>query len=554
MPIDPNVFDKIKTFTDYQKADQDFQMRKALAAQQLQTGDTANQLQQFQLRQAKTNGALNLLSSVNDEASYQAALPKAAQQFGPDTVASAPAHYDPKWVQNTQMQLLDAKDKLGANLKIAETNAANPPIMAGQKPLSLPDIMSGGASASQPPAPEVTPSAAPPAGNASVNNPGNLRPVGASTGFQQFATPEDGMNALVNDITAKASGKSAVMGTLPPTLRNIITKYAPVADNNNPDAYTAFVAKQAGIDPDRPVNVADIATKIAPAMAKFEGYKPPASQQASTPQAYTPARGHETYDTPLPPEAMAQLNQYAPQVKSLALAYINGQQPLPPDSALVRNSPQAKIEAAAMQAARTADPALTANRFTVLKSFEGSAPNALKMANFGTVAGHLEILRQLAGALDNGDVQAVNSLRNSFEKAFGQSPPNTFDAFKSLVSDEITKGVIGGSGALADREGTAKTIAGYNSPTQITDLLDKAIVPAIKSQFESLQNQYEVGTGRTDFLNRLTPPAKALFTGQNAAQPNTAASFAASGKADFDASKIATPAEIAAYKKQRGIK
>lgn len=38
MPIDPNVFDKIKNYSDYAQADQDFQMRKALAAQQLQSG------------------------------------------------------------------------------------------------------------------------------------------------------------------------------------------------------------------------------------------------------------------------------------------------------------------------------------------------------------------------------------------------------------------------------------------------------------------------------------------------------------------------------------
>lgn len=39
MPLDAGVFDKLKTFQDYQRADQDFQMRKQLAAQQLQSGD-----------------------------------------------------------------------------------------------------------------------------------------------------------------------------------------------------------------------------------------------------------------------------------------------------------------------------------------------------------------------------------------------------------------------------------------------------------------------------------------------------------------------------------
>jgi hypothetical protein len=33
MPLDTGVFDKIKTFQDYQKADQEFQLKKALALQ-----------------------------------------------------------------------------------------------------------------------------------------------------------------------------------------------------------------------------------------------------------------------------------------------------------------------------------------------------------------------------------------------------------------------------------------------------------------------------------------------------------------------------------------
>lgn len=38
MPIDPNVFNNIKNFPDYQRADQEFQLKRALAAQQLQSG------------------------------------------------------------------------------------------------------------------------------------------------------------------------------------------------------------------------------------------------------------------------------------------------------------------------------------------------------------------------------------------------------------------------------------------------------------------------------------------------------------------------------------
>lgn len=49
MPIDPNVFANIKTFGDYQKADQAFQIQKALQTQQLQTGDIDAQAKKLSL-------------------------------------------------------------------------------------------------------------------------------------------------------------------------------------------------------------------------------------------------------------------------------------------------------------------------------------------------------------------------------------------------------------------------------------------------------------------------------------------------------------------------
>lgn len=108
-----------------------------------------------------------------------------------------------------------------------------------------------------------------------VNNPGNLRPIGASTGFQQFQTIEDGSNGMTGDLVTKISGKSPAMmakfgNNYQPTLANLLSTYAPSGDNNDPLAYTKFVSEKTGIPPRKVITVADI-PKIQDAMTQFEG-------------------------------------------------------------------------------------------------------------------------------------------------------------------------------------------------------------------------------------------------------------------------------------------
>ncbi|CAB5212900.1 hypothetical protein UFOVP191_62 [uncultured Caudovirales phage] len=106
------------------------------------------------------------------------------------------------------------------------------------------------------------------------NNPGNLRPVGSDSGFQQFASAEDGMNAMQRDLQAKVSGNSLVMKSkfgagYTPTIENVISTWAPPSENNTA-AYINDVSRNSGISPTQPLSVADV-QKIAPAMIKHEG-------------------------------------------------------------------------------------------------------------------------------------------------------------------------------------------------------------------------------------------------------------------------------------------
>lgn len=101
-----------------------------------------------------------------------------------------------------------------------------------------------------------------------VNNPGNLRPVGSSTGFQQFSTPQAGLDAMKADLVAKVNGSPSMKGAKP-TIRNILSVYAPPSENDTP-SYIKNVSQGSGLDPDQPLSVDDI-DKILPLMVKQEG-------------------------------------------------------------------------------------------------------------------------------------------------------------------------------------------------------------------------------------------------------------------------------------------
>lgn len=101
------------------------------------------------------------------------------------------------------------------------------------------------------------------------NNPGNMRPPGSSSGFQQFPTPQAGIDAMKRDLTLKITGNSPAMAGKQPTLTNLITTWAPPTENNTM-AYIKNVSQQTGIAPDQMLTPNDI-DKLIPAMVKQEG-------------------------------------------------------------------------------------------------------------------------------------------------------------------------------------------------------------------------------------------------------------------------------------------
>lgn len=108
------------------------------------------------------------------------------------------------------------------------------------------------------------------------NNPGNLRPAGADSGFQTFDTPEAGVNAMQQDLHAKITGNSSAMkarygADYTPTISNLISTWAPSSENNT-SAYVNDVAGQLGKKPDDVLTPDDIPA-LTQAMIAHEGGK-----------------------------------------------------------------------------------------------------------------------------------------------------------------------------------------------------------------------------------------------------------------------------------------
>lgn len=145
-----------------------------------------------------------------------------------------------------------------------------------------------------------------------------------------------------------------------------------------------------------------------------------------------------------------------------------------------------------------------ANR--ALNSF-GSGKQGDTVRSFNVAYAHMDVLNNLIDALGNGDTQAINAAKQSYEQQFGSEAPTNFDTVKTILSDEVNKAAVGGAGALGDREEIRSSIARAGSPQQLKGAVD-IYKKLITGQMQGMQKQYEQATGRTDFQRLLLPEVR----------------------------------------------
>jgi hypothetical protein len=157
---------------------------------------------------------------------------------------------------------------------------------------------------------------------------------------------------------------------------------------------------------------------------------------------------------------------------------------------------------------------VAAQAATVKDFASGEASRKVRANN--TALNHLETMDKLAGDLANNDIRIVNAASNAFAKATGSSPPANFDAAKQIVANEVMKAVVANGGTGAEREEAGNNIKSSNSPKQLREVLN-TYRDLLGGQLSSLQLQYETGSGRKDFENKLTPAARDVLKKANPA-------------------------------------
>jgi len=155
------------------------------------------------------------------------------------------------------------------------------------------------------------------------------------------------------------------------------------------------------------------------------------------------------------------------------------------------------------------DQAQYGARSKAVSNFAGGQ-EARNVKSFNVVVSHLDVLKDAAVALNNGDKQAFNRVKNLVASATGNPAPTNFDAVKGLVADELVKAVTGGAGALGDREGIAATVNAANSPAQLLGVIQQYQHLAA-GQLAGLRTQYQSTTGLNDFDKFLDKRTKDFF-------------------------------------------
>ena len=106
------------------------------------------------------------------------------------------------------------------------------------------------------------------AGDRPLNNPGNLRPPGQSSGFMQYPTEEAGIKAMARQLGLYYRRDKI------DTISGIVSKYAPSSENDT-KAYIDAVSRRTGYGANEKLDLdnADVLSRIMSAMTKQENHK-----------------------------------------------------------------------------------------------------------------------------------------------------------------------------------------------------------------------------------------------------------------------------------------
>ena len=230
------------------------------------------------------------------------------------------------------------------------------------------------------------------------------------------------------------------------------------------------------------------------------------------------------------PEPMAISNRSVTTLKTDAEKYVlTGLLPTVKGGA----SPIAVRDSTYKNAVQNYGNALAATRGltpTQLAEAHRSAPGMLRFVmgadgratvSLGTAIRHLDTIKQLADAWAANDTRAINRIRTTLSREFGDSAATNLNAAGSIVGPEIIKAIgVAGAGTKEERETAAAQFSSAVSPKQLLGAVD-TVQKLMGGQLEGKKRQAQAaGVSDTIFKNLIGDRPYEIL--RHAESPNTA--------------------------------
>lgn len=139
--------------------------------------------------------------------------------------------------------------------------------------------------------------------------------------------------------------------------------------------------------------------------------------------------------------------------------------------AVDRRMPELAKEVGMSPDAVVANKQEVATRQKVLKDFSTGTQGQL-VNSFNTAIDHLDTLKELGNALNNGNIQLANKIKNTAAAWTGDADITNLDTAKQIVGAEVIKSIVARGGGQAEREEAANRISRISSPAQLAGYID----------------------------------------------------------------------------------
>ena len=187
------------------------------------------------------------------------------------------------------------------------------------------------------------------------------------------------------------------------------------------------------------------------------------------------------------------LKTLPPQVASEVKAYSEGRRPFPMGMSYAKLQPMIALVG---QYDPTFDAANYNARNKARSDFSpGGTVGKNQINPINTVIGHLGDLSDKVDALDNGSVQAVNSVKNWLKTATGSPDVTNFNTVRKAVTDELTRTWRQAGGAEADIRTWAESLNASQSPDQLKGAM-ATIGHLLESKLSAIEQQRDQVLGK----------------------------------------------------------